>query len=126
MLGALIPESLRQLFKKAATNLYPAEKFPTPEHFRGELTADIKKCIGCKMCVRDCPAQAIEVIDVTPPHPPEEAVKQKKKFKLKIYLDRCVYCGQCCDVCPTNTLSMTSTHELAAYNRDSLKTEFDF
>ncbi|MCX5748913.1 MAG: 4Fe-4S binding protein [Candidatus Saganbacteria bacterium] len=126
MLGALIPESIRQLFKKAATNMYPAEQFATPADFRGKLVADIKKCIGCKLCMRDCSAQAIEVIDVTPPPPPEAQEKQKKKFKLNIYLDRCVYCGQCMENCPTDTLSMESTHDLASYDRASLKTEYEF
>ena len=115
MLGALIPESLRQLFKKAATNLYPKEDFPVFDNFRGKLTAEVKKCVGCKMCSRDCPAQAIEVIKVG-----------EKKFNLNIYLDRCIYCGQCVDVCPTDTLSMTKEHELASYNRVSLKSEQQF
>jgi formate hydrogenlyase subunit 6/NADH:ubiquinone oxidoreductase subunit I len=115
MFGTIIPEALRQLFKKTATNLYPAEKFPVPQDFRGKLVADIKKCIGCKMCSRDCPAEAIKVIK-------QDTVE--KKFTLNIYLDRCVNCGQCVEVCPTSTLSMLPDHELAAYDRKDLFTEW--
>jgi len=123
MLGALIPESLRQLFKKAATNLYPAEKFPTPAGFRGKLVADVSKCIGCKICSRDCSAEAIVVDNVTPASA-DAAEKPAKKFRITIYLDRCVYCGQCVEGCPTKVLSMLPDHELASYDRSSLKTEY--
>ncbi|MFA5097875.1 MAG: 4Fe-4S dicluster domain-containing protein [Candidatus Margulisiibacteriota bacterium] len=115
MLGSLVPEVLRQFFNKPATNLYPAEKFPVPADFRGKLVADIKKCIGCKMCSRDCPADAIKVIKQDTP---------EKKFTLHIYLDRCICCGQCVDVCPTKTLSMLSDHEYAAYSRKEHFTEW--
>lgn len=110
MLGALIPESIRQLFKKAATNLYPAETFPTPKEFRGKLVADNSLCIGCNICVRDCPAEAIEIVKTG-----------EKQFKFVVYLDRCVYCGQCVEVCPKKVLSMSADHELASYDRASLK-----
>ena len=112
MLGALIPESIRQLFSKAATNMYPAVPFPTPEGFRGKLIADNSICIGCKLCVRDCPAQAIEVVKTG-----------EKQFKIVFYFDRCIYCGQCAESCNKNVIKITSDHELAAYDRASLKSE---
>ncbi len=124
MLGAILPESLKQIFKKAATNLYPAEPFPVPKDFRGKLVADIDKCIGCKFCSRDCSAQAIEITDVTPKMAEGSTEKPKRKSKITVYLDRCVYCGQCVEVCPTKTLSQTDDHELAAYDRKEHKIEW--
>lgn len=110
MLGAIIPESLRQLFKKAATNLYPFEKFPVPAGFRGKLVADEPLCIGCKICVRDCPAQALEIVTVA-----------EKSFKVVIYLDRCISCGQCIDSCPKKLFSFLDDHEYSAKSRTELK-----
>ena len=60
-------------------------------------------------------AEAIEVVRVE---------GKEKEFKLIIYLDRCVSCGQCVESCPTNCLSLNSEHEYAAYDRESLKTEY--
>lgn len=115
MPGKIIPELLRHLFKREATVTYPKEPFPTPEGFRGKLYVNPKKCVGCKMCQRDCPAQAIEVVKVG-----------EKQFKHVIYMDRCVSCGQCVESCPTDTLYFTSEHELACYDRNTLKSEQGF
>ena len=115
MLGKIVPEAIKMLFKKEATVTYPKEPFPAPERFRGRLLADIKKCIGCKICERDCPAEAIKVIKVA-----------EKQFNLEIYMDRCVSCGQCVDSCPTDTLYFTKEHELATYDRKTLKSKQGF
>ena len=110
MLGALIPESIKQLFTKAATVLYPFEPCPVPEGFRGKLVPDNSLCIGCNICVRDCPAEAIEIVKTG-----------EKQFKFVVYLDRCVYCKQCVDVCPKKVLTMSKEYELSSYDRASLK-----
>jgi len=112
MPGKLIPEALKHLFKKEATNLYPKEPFPTPPDFRGKLVYLPKKCIGCTLCVRDCPAQALKLDRIA-----------EKQFKMTIYHDRCINCGQCVEVCPTDALSMSAEHEYASYDRMSLKEE---
>ena len=112
MLGKLIPEALKHLFKKEATNTYPKEPFPTPENFRGKLKYFPKKCTGCKLCVRDCPAQALDLQRIA-----------EKQFKMVIFHDRCVNCGQCVDICPTDALEMSCEHEYASYDRASLREE---
>ncbi len=113
MPGKLIPEALKQLFKKVATHTYPKEPFPTPEDFRGKLIYHAERCIGCNLCIRDCPAQALALKKVG-----------DKKFEFTIYHDRCINCGQCVEVCPTKTLEMTSDHEMGSYTRADLKWEY--
>jgi formate hydrogenlyase subunit 6/NADH:ubiquinone oxidoreductase subunit I len=71
-------ELLKQLFKKPATNVFP-------------VTRD--ECIGCKLCIKVCPAEAIEFIP--------------DKKKIKIHVDHCIFCSQCNDICPKNCLNMS-------------------
>jgi formate hydrogenlyase subunit 6/NADH:ubiquinone oxidoreductase subunit I len=69
-----------------------------------------ENCIGCKMCVRNCPSGAIQIEKVG-----------EKAFEARIDLGRCVYCGQCAFVCPKQTIELTKDFELAAFDRASLK-----
>jgi formate hydrogenlyase subunit 6/NADH:ubiquinone oxidoreductase subunit I len=110
--GSIFPFIFGQLFKKIATVNYPTVKAVMPESFRGKIKFDAPKCIGCKICMRDCPSMAIEIEKVA-----------EKQFKCYIYLDRCIFCAQCVDSCPKDALSATKEFELAGFNRDKMKVE---
>ena len=58
--GKMFREVMGKIFKKPATIKYPAEKAPIPEGFRGEVIFHPEKCIGCKLCMRDCPHVELE------------------------------------------------------------------
>ncbi|HWQ65312.1 MAG TPA: 4Fe-4S binding protein [Methanospirillum sp.] len=116
---------LGQLFKKPATNLFPAKNLPpsitayldavaagtatinppitTPPRFRGKITYDRDTCIGCKMCIRVCPANAIEFLPDTK--------------RVRIWVTQCVFCSQCNEVCPKDCLQMSSEFLLATEDR---------
>ena len=122
-------ELLQQLFKKPATNLFPVTYCPDsilellekiekgeakitppveiPKNFRGKIVYDRAKCIGCKLCIKVCPAEAIEFIP--------------DKKKIKIHLDHCIFCSQCNDICPVMCLNMSEEFLLADTNRLSSK-----
>lgn len=110
----MFPLVFGSVFKKPATVLYPFEKTQVFEGFRGKLKFDQGKCIGCKLCMRDCPALAIEITKVS---------ETEKIFKATVRLDRCIYCGQCTDSCPKDALEMTKDFELAHFSRESLKVD---
>ncbi len=110
--GKMIPFIMRMLINKPATVLYPYETVKIPENFRGKLEFYADKCIGCKMCMRDCPSDAILIEKIG-----------EKQFKCEVYLDRCIYCGQCMESCPKKALRNTKEFELANYTRDKLKVE---
>ncbi|HPP66911.1 MAG TPA: 4Fe-4S binding protein [bacterium] len=113
--GAFIPELLRHLFKKPATVCYPFEKPSLPDDFRGSPVLNPGKCIICRACVRDCPAFAIEIIELS---------REEKKYKMIIHNDRCIHCGQCAESCPTKAITMNSEFEIATDNRLKLKAEY--
>jgi len=126
---SMIGQVFKQMFKKPWTNKFPAKYQPssttkffedvvsgktklvppveTPKGFRGKIQYDREKCIGCQLCIRVCPCEAIEFIPDTK--------------KIKIYLSRCCFCSQCNDVCPVKCLSMSDDFLLAdtdPYSKD--------
>jgi formate hydrogenlyase subunit 6/NADH:ubiquinone oxidoreductase subunit I len=112
--GKMIAEVLESLFKKPATSSYPfGPKTGMPKDFRGKLKFTPEKCIGCKMCMRDCPSGAITI------KPAGE-----KKFLAEIDLAKCVYCAQCVDSCPKKALEATGEFELAQLEHGKLKVVF--
>ena len=110
-----LPELLRHLFKKPATVKYPFEKLKVPKDFRGTPVYDSNLCNGCKLCIMDCPAEAIEIIRIS---------ETEKKFKMLLHNDRCIHCAQCADSCPKNAISMNMEFELAVFDRHKLKIEY--
>ncbi len=118
----MLKQLIRQMFERPFTNKFPAKYAPknlkkflekanegklkinppveVPEGFRGKIIYEREKCIGCKTCIKVCPAKAIEF-------------KENEK-KIRIYVGRCIFCSQCNDVCPTSCLHMSKEFLLAS------------
>jgi formate hydrogenlyase subunit 6/NADH:ubiquinone oxidoreductase subunit I len=109
----MINQVLQSLFKKPATVNYPFVKVEMPDKFRGKLQFYPEKCICCKLCMRDCPSDAIVIKKVG-----------EKKFEAEINLAKCVYCAQCVDSCPKGALESTKNFELANLKSENLKVVF--
>ena len=109
----MIESVLASLFKKPATTRYPFEKYTMPARFRGKPVFHSEKCTGCKLCIRDCPSQAITITKVG-----------EKQYEASIDLGKCVYCGQCADTCPRCVIEITTEFELARLERGQLKIVF--
>lgn len=58
-------------------------------HSKGKPYVDEERCVGCKRCIRNCGANAI---DYTADH------------KAKIDADRCVGCGRCIGLCNADAI----------------------
>ncbi|MFA4888612.1 MAG: 4Fe-4S binding protein [Candidatus Omnitrophota bacterium] len=108
--GRIAKEALWHFFKKPATQRYPFIKIPMPEGFRGKLKFQANLCIGCKICMRDCPSNAITITKLG-----------ENEFIAEVDLAKCIYCAQCVDSCPKKALEPSSEFELAELTRDKLK-----
>lgn len=87
---------LGSLFGKPSTLMYPQRKRPFYPATRGHVENDIKRCIFCRMCERNCPTQALAV--------------SKEKRDWQIDSLRCCYCRRCVEVCPVRCLTMYNTY----------------
>jgi len=104
---------IQSLFKKPATINYPAIRSGMPKGFRGKLKFYPEKCIGCKLCMRDCPSGAIEIRKLN-----------EKAFEAVIDLGKCIYCAQCVDSCLKKALEVTPEYELAQLDNAKLRVTF--
>ncbi len=73
------------------------------------LSCMTQRCIGCFLCEKICPSQAINI----------SAFQngERKIERYQIDYGRCQFCGLCVEVCPTLTLEHTPHYELAEYTR---------
>jgi len=104
----MIMEIASAVFKKPFTHQYPIIKPKVPEGLRGRQIFHPERCISCGLCARDCPAEAIDMVDVS-----------GKKMPL-IHLDSCIFCYVCVENCPRNALTESTFFELASTNKESL------
>jgi formate hydrogenlyase subunit 6/NADH:ubiquinone oxidoreductase subunit I len=107
--ATMFRDVLGSFFKKPATRQYPVERRAAPKQLRGKLHWTPEGCTGCGLCVKDCPADAIELITLD---------KASKRFVVRYNLDHCTFCGQCVQSCRFDCLTMSSDEwELASLNK---------
>ena len=121
MITRVFSQLLKHLFSRAVTSPFPAKYMPlsltealsaqapinppvpTGARFRGRLDLNKEKCVGCKLCIKVCPANAITFL-------PESK-------KVAIHHDRCCFCAQCTEICPPKCLAMSDVYMISAYDR---------
>lgn len=117
-LTGFLGEVARNLRSKPATILYPYEKVPVPEGFRGRIAILDEKCIGCSKCAIVCPTECIEMV------PGEREVEVKggrkimRKRKPQVHLLACIRCGLCEQYCPTDPKAIYLTEEFSGASTD--------
>jgi len=104
----MMKEVIAAIFKKPFTRQYPLVKPKPPEGLRGRQVFHPERCIGCALCARDCPAEAIEMVEVS-----------GKRMPL-IHLESCIFCYICVENCPRNALTESTFYELASTSKEEL------
>ena len=89
-------------------------------HATAQPKVDEEKCIGCKICEKNCNHDAIHVT--------ETEVNGAKKRMAQIDYDKCVGCGQCVALCKSEGVVMSSqesgeilNYKIAEYTKAVLK-----
>lgn len=111
--------TLRNMFKKKFTLIYPWEATPISPRFRGEHALrrypnGEERCIACKLCEAVCPAQAI-TIEAEP-----RADGSRRTTRYDIDMVKCIYCGLCEEACPVDAIVEGPNMEFSAENRKEL------
>ncbi len=125
MKPGVLKEVIKNLFTKPATIQYPKEKTVIEPDARGRHYADLQKCIGCSLCMIECPTKAI-IMERIPESYGKPQKNPKGVYPVINYL-KCVFCYRCVTICPTSAYVTTPEYRLATekpiFSRDlSLKT----
>ena len=88
----------RNLLQGPPTDPFPFKEAPTPQRFRGRVTMDPQKCVGCAICRHVCAGRAIHI------QPHEEGTG----YDFAIWHNSCALCGMCRHFCPTGAITMTN------------------
>ena len=114
--STLLGNMLHSLFIRPATHRYPQVRTVVSDRLRGRLVWTSIGCTGCSLCVKDCPAYALQLIDVD---------RASKRFKMRYHVDRCTFCGQCVQSCRFNCIELVHDQwELAVVNREAFTIEY--
>lgn len=95
--------TLRSLFSKPETILYPVEHRYVPEGLKGHIDFDADTCILCGICEKRCPTNSIKVTK-----------EDKTHGTWEINRFSCIQCGECWRECPTDSLTMLPTYAAPA------------
>jgi Ni,Fe-hydrogenase III small subunit/Pyruvate/2-oxoacid:ferredoxin oxidoreductase delta subunit len=101
----MIKSVISRIRQKHRTISYPKEIPALPDRFNGKPVIDSSKCNDdCHLCIDICPVEALK----------------KKKNELSLDMGRCLFCGDCADICPSAAITFSRDHRLAAKAKSDL------
>ena len=113
--GKIMGVTLKTLFKKPSTIAYPAvgTEPAVEKNYRGRLSYDPTSCVGCRLCMKDCPTGALTII------------KSEDGMHAELDLAHCIFCCQCVDSCHKKCLSYTQRIDLSETDKGRLHIRLD-
>jgi NADH-quinone oxidoreductase subunit I len=116
--------TIKHLFKRPATQMYPKERPVLAPRTRGVIALMDENCTVCMLCSRECPDWCIYIDSHKETVPP---AKEGGRARTRNVLDRfaidfslCMYCGICVEVCPFDALWWSPEFEYAEYEMPRL------
>ena len=121
--------TIKHLFKRPATQMYPYERPELAPRTRGVIALMDENCTVCMLCSRECPDWCIYIESHKETVPP---AKEGGRARTRNVLDRfaidfslCMYCGICVEVCPFDALWWSPEFEYSEYDMGALLHEMD-
>lgn len=110
--GKMVNMTVKQFFNKPATIAYPKGEMDIVDNYRGRIIYDPANCVGCNLCVRNCPAGALKITN--------EGTKEDRKMRADLNVGHCVFCCQCVDSCAKKCLSFSTDIDLSSLDKKDL------
>ncbi|MFZ9988534.1 MAG: NuoI/complex I 23 kDa subunit family protein, partial [Candidatus Nanopelagicales bacterium] len=116
--------TIKHLFRRPATQMYPKERPDLPARSRGVIALMDENCTVCMLCSRECPDWCIYIDSHKETVP---AATEGGRARTRNVLDRfaidfalCMYCGICVEVCPFDALWWSPEFEYSEYRIEDL------
>ncbi len=103
---------LRTLRRGPDTVDFPHGEAHISPTYQGVLIVDMSLCRGCGLCVRACPADALELVG-----------NRQEGWGMRVYHDRCAVCGLCELACPSGAVRRYPRYPAGSACRESLMDE---
>ena len=122
--------TVKTALRRPVTIQYPKQHAPIPDRYIGfpALTWDDEVgepyCVGCMVCVRNCPTQCMSgtMMD-NPLHAEGKSTRRKMVQAFEINLSRCILCKICVEVCNFDAIEMSREHEISTYARNGRRVD---
>jgi len=107
--------TLKALFRKPVTVMWPDEKELLAPRARGVIALDTENCTSCMLCSRECPDWCIYIeahkVEIPTDKPGGRVRTRNVLDRFDIDYALCMYCGICVEVCPFDALFWSPDYE---------------
>ena len=116
--------TLKALFRKPVTVMWPDEKEELAPRARGVIALDTDNCTSCMLCSRECPDWCIYIeahkVEMVSDKPGGRVRTKNILDRFDIDYGLCMYCGICVEVCPFDALYWSPDYEYSEFKISNL------